>query len=261
MKEYKKIELIKDQSVALIRLNSPETMNALESMLFEELCDATETVARDASIRSVVLTGSGRAFCAGGDLRRFSEGFGANEGYAYMKKFAPWVKQFAGIEKPTIAAVNGYAVGAGFCIALHADIIVAADDAKFGMAFANVGLIPDLGGLYALTRTVGIQKAKELVFTGRNITAAEAKEIGIVSMTVPADSLYDEALALAKKIAQGPPLANMLAKQLINASDGMTLDQLMEQEALLQAQCIQTDDHKNALKAFFKKEKPVFEGK
>lgn len=261
MSGYEKIELIKDSNVAVIRMNSPETMNALENLLFEELCEATADVERDDSVRAVVLTGTGRAFCAGGDLKRFSEGFDANEGYFYMRRFAPWVRRFAEMAKPTIAAVNGYAVGAGFCIALHADIIIASEDAKFGMAFANVGLIPDLGGLYALPRLVGLQKAKELVLTGRNISAGEAKDIGIVNMTFPAGSLYEEVMKVAEKIAQGPPIAHRLAKALINGSDAMTLDQLMEQEALFQAQCIQTEDHKNAVDAFFKKEKPVFKGR
>ena len=261
MSGYKKIELLKDHNVAVIRMNSPESMNALESLLFEELCDAASDVERDDSVRAVILTGTGRAFCAGGDLKRFSEGFDANEGYLYMKRFAPWVKQFAGMCKPTIAAVNGYAVGAGFCIALHADMIVASEDAKFGMAFVNVGLIPDLGGLYALPRLVGLQKAKELVFTGRNISAAEAKEIGIVNKVTSPETLYEDSFELAKKIAQGPSFAHRMAKTLINASAEMTLDQLLEQEALLQAQCIQTEDHKNAVDAFFKKEKPVFKGR
>lgn len=261
MSEYKKIELIKDHHVAVIRMNSPESMNALESTMFEELCAATSDVERDESVRAVILTGTGRAFCAGGDLKRFLEGFDGNEGYLYMKRFAPWVKQFAGMCKPTIAAVNGYAVGAGFCIALHADMIVASEDAKFGMAFANVGLIPDLGGLYALPRLVGLQKAKELVFTGRNISAAEAKDIGIVNKVTSAEKLYEESFELAKMIAQGPSFAHRMAKTLINASAGMTLDQLLEQEALLQSQCMQTEDHKNAVGAFFRKEKPVFKGK
>lgn len=261
MSGYKKIELVKDSNVAVIRMNSPETMNALERLLFDELCDATNDVERDDSVRAIVLTGAGRAFCAGGDLKRFSEGFGANEGYYYMRRFAPWVRQFAGMGKPTIAAVNGYAVGAGFCIALHADMIIASDDAKFGMAFANVGLIPDLGGLYALPRLVGLQKAKELVFTGRNISAAEAKEIGIVNKITAPERLFDDSFELAKKIAEGPSAAYRMAKTLINSSSEMTLEQLLEEEALLQAQCIQTEDHINAVKAFFRKEKPVFKGK
>lgn len=261
MSNYKKIELLKDSNVAVIRMNSPESMNALESLIFEELCEATSDVERDDSIKAVILTGTGRAFCAGGDLKRFSDGFEANEGYLYMKRFAPWVKQFAQMCKPTIAAVNGYAVGAGFCIALHADIIVAAEDAKFGMAFVNVGLIPDLGGLYALPRLVGLQKAKELVFTGRNISATEAKDIGIVNKITSPETLFDESFELAKQIAKGPSFAHRMAKSLINASSEMSLDQLLEQEALIQAQCIQTEDHKNAVGSFFRKEKPVFKGK
>ncbi|MDD4160632.1 MAG: enoyl-CoA hydratase [Synergistaceae bacterium] len=261
MSSYKKLELIKKSGVAVITMKSPESMNALEIILFEELCDATSDVEGDDSVKAVILTGTGRAFCAGGDLKRFSEGFKPNEGYLYMKKFAPWVRQFAGMCKPTIAAVNGYAVGAGFCMALHADIILASEDAKFGMAFVNVGLIPDLGGLYVLPRLVGFQKAKELVFTGRNISAAEAMEIGIVNRVTPADKLLEESFGLAKKIAEGPSFAHRMAKSLINASPAMTLDQLLEQEALFQAQCIQTEDHKNAAEAFLRKEKPVFKGK
>ncbi len=261
MSEYTKIELTKKSGVAIIRLNSPKTMNALDDVLFAELQDATSDIAADDAIGAVILTGSGRAFCAGGDLNRFAEGFTPEEGYIYMKAFGPWVKEFAGMPKPTIAAVNGYAVGAGFCIAMQADMIIASCDAKFGMAFAGVGLIPDLGGLYVLPRLVGLQKAKELVFTGRNISAEEAKEIGIVNRVVTSDALEAESFELAKQIADGPRVAHRMAKLLINSSVNMTLDQLLEQEPLVQAQCIQTEDHKHAVHAFFKKEKPVFKGR
>lgn len=261
MDSYSKIELTQKEGVATIRLNSPETMNALEATLFAELQDATARVAEDETIGAVVLTGSGRAFCAGGDLKRFSEGFTSDEGYRYMKRFAPWVKAFAEMPKPTIAAVNGFAVGAGFCIALHADIILASRDAKFGMAFANVGLIPDLGGLYALPRLIGLNKAKELVFTGRNVSAEEAHELGFVNIVTEPESLYAEAFAFAQKLAAGPRVAHRMAKLLMNASSNLTLDELLAQEALIQAQCIQTEDHKTATAAFFKKEKPVFKGK
>ena len=241
-------------------LNSPRTMNALEDVLFAELQEATSDVAADDAIGAVIITGSGCAFCAGGDLNRFAKGFSPEEGYSYMKAFAPWVKAFAGMPKPTIAAVNGYAVGAGFCIAMQADIIIASREAKFGMAFANVGLIPDLGGLYVLPRLAGLQKAKELVFTGQNISAEEARNIGIVNSVVEADLLEAESYKLARQLADGPRAAHRMAKLLINNSPNMTLDQLLEQEALIQSQCIQTDDHKNAVKSFFKKEKPVFRG-
>ena len=257
-----KVILRKDSGVAVITLNSPDSMNALESRLFEELESAVLDVAADDSICAVILTGSGRSFCAGGDLNRFAEGFAtAEEGCLYMKHFAPFVKAFALMPKPTIAAVNGYAVGAGFCIALHADMIVASQEAKFGMAFANVGLIPDLGGLYALPRMVGMPRAKELVFTGRLISAAEAKEIGIVNYVTESCDLEQESHKLAQKLADGPRVAHKMAKLLMNASVNMTLEQLLEQESIVQSQCIQTQDHQNAVKAFFAKEKPRFIGK
>lgn len=261
MTAYTKIELTQKEGVATIRLNSPETMNALEAALFGELQGATDRVAKDDSVGAVILTGSGRAFCAGGDLKRFAQGFSADEGYLYMKAFAPWVKAFAEMPKPTIAAVGGYAVGAGFCVALHADIVLASCDAKFGMAFANVGLIPDLGGLFALPRLIGLNRAKELVFTGRTVGAEEARAMGFVNAVFEAGQLEDEAQALAKKLADGPRVAHRMAKKLLGASANLTLDELLEEEALAQAQCIQTEDHKNAVAAFFKKEKPVFRGK
>ena len=257
-----KVILRKDSGVAVITLNSPDSMNALESRLFEELESAVLDVAADDSICAVILTGSGRSFCAGGDLNRFAEGFAtAEEGCLYMQHFAPFVKTFAQMAKPTIAAVNGCAVGAGFCIALHADMIVASKEAKFGMAFANVGLIPDLGGLYALPRMVGMVRAKELVFTGRVISAAEAQNMGIVNFVTESCDLEQESYKLAKKLADGPRVAHKMAKMLMNASVNMTLEQLLEQEALVQSQCIQTQDHQNAVKAFFAKEKPLFIGK
>lgn len=261
MEDYSKIVYSDKDGVAVIRLNSPETMNALEETLFNELRQATRRAALDQSIGAVVLTGTGRAFCAGGDLKRFAQGFSSyEEARDYMRSFAPWVKEFRAMPKPTIAAVNGYAVGAGFCIALHADMVIASGEAKFGMAFAGVGLIPDLGGLSALPEIVGINKAKELVFTGRNIDAEEAKALGIVNKVTSAEELADTAYKLAKNLADGPRAAHRAAKILINASRVLTLDELLEQEAELQAECIWTEDHKNAVDAFFKKEKPRFKG-
>ena len=261
MGDYKKIEVSNDSGVAEIKLNSPETMNALDAVLFEELESAVRDVYEDNSIRAVVLTGSGKAFCAGGDLKRFTDGFTPLDGYLYMKHFSSFINNFANMPKPTIAAVNGYAVGAGFCIALHADIIMASKDAKFCMAFANVGLIPDFGGLYTLPRLIGIHKAKELVMTGRTISADEANQMGILNYVTEARDLERESLYMAKKLASGPSVAHRMAKLLMNCSADITLDELLEQEALMQAQCMQTDDHKNALKSFFAKETPVFHGK
>ena len=258
MKDYEKIEVSKKSCVAQIKLNSPETMNALDAELFEELEFAVRDVSEDDAVGAVVLTGSGKAFCAGGDLKRFADGFSPHEGYMYMKRFSSFINSFANMPKPTIAAVNGYAVGAGFCLALLADIILASKDAKFGMAFVNVGLIPDFGGLYTLPRLIGVHKAKELVMTGRNISADEADKMGILNYVTEPRDLERESLYMAKRLASGPPVAHKMAKLLINASSDMSLDGLLEQEALMQAQCMQTEDHKDALKSFFAKEAPLF---
>ena len=163
--------------------------------------------------------------------------------------------------KPTIAAVNGFAVGAGFCIAMQADLVLASDKAKFGMAFANVGLIPDLAGLYTLPRLVGLQRAKELVFTGRNVGADEAKEMGIVNQVVPHDELMAEAKKLAKRLADGPRVALRMAKNVMNDSINMTLEQLLDLEPHAQAICFQSEDHKIGVQAFFDKKKPAFVGR
>ena len=227
-------------------MNNPKAMNALEDELSAELLSAYQDVAADPDIGAVILTGAERAFCAGGDLKKLSKGFPTAEaGYDYMKSFRAMVTTFMNMPKPTIAAVNGFAVGAGFCIAMQADLILASDKAKFGMAFANVGLIPDLAGMYTLPRLVGLQRAKELIFTGRTIGAEEASE----------------AKKLAKQLADGPRVALRMAKNVINDSINMTLEQLLDLEPHAQAICFQSEDHKIGVDAFFKKEKPIFKGR
>lgn len=255
------VVVTKRDHVGVIWLNNPKSMNSLDDLLAAELLEATEDLAADDSIGAVIITGTDKAFCAGGDLKKLSAGFETNEGYRYMKSFHKFVKSFSEMEKPTISAVNGFAVGAGFCIAMMADMIIASEKAVFGMAFANVGLIPDLAGLYTLPRLVGLQKAKELVFTGKNIKAEEALQLGIANAVVEAENLDAEAMKLAKQLADGPRVALRLAKCVMNQSVNMTLDQLLELESQAQAQCFQTQDHKIAVEAFFKKEKPVFTGK
>ena len=260
--EYNSIVLTKEDNIAIIKMNNPKAMNALEDELSAELLDAYKDVAADDAIGAVILTGAEKAFCAGGDLKKLSKGFeSAEAGYNYMRSFREMVTTFMNMPKPTIAAVNGFAVGAGFCIAMQADLILASDKAKFGMAFANVGLIPDLAGMYTLPRLVGLQRAKELIFTGRTIGADEAKEMGIVNQIVPHDELLDEAKKLAKKLAAGPRVALRMAKNVMNDSINMTLEQLLDLEPHAQAICFQSEDHKIGVNAFFAKEKPQFIGK
>ena len=259
---YHSIILTKADGVAVIQMNNPKAMNALEDELSAELLSAYKDVAADPAVGAVILTGAEKAFCAGGDLKKLNEGFPTAEaGYDYMKSFREMVTTFLNMPKPTIAAVNGFAVGAGFCIAMQADLILASDKAKFGMAFANVGLIPDLAGLYTLPRLVGLQRAKELVFTGRTIGAEEAGAMGIVNRVVPHEQLLDEAQTLARRLADGPRVALRMAKNVMNDSINMTLEQLLDLEPHAQSICFQSEDHKIGVQAFFRKEKPVFKGR
>ena len=259
---YHSIILTKADGVAVIQMNNPKAMNALEDELSAELLSAYKDVAADPAVGAVILTGAEKAFCAGGDLKKLNEGFPTAEaGYDYMKSFREMVTTFLNMPKPTIAAVNGFAVGAGFCIAMQADLILASDKAKFGMAFANVGLIPDLAGLYTLPRLVGLQRAKELVFTGRTIGAEEAGAMGIVNRVVPHEQLLDEAQKLARRLADGPRVALRMAKNGMNDSINMTLEQLLDLEPHAQSICFQSEDHKIGVQAFFRKEKPVFKGR
>jgi 2-(1,2-epoxy-1,2-dihydrophenyl)acetyl-CoA isomerase len=251
----------KENGVAKVVMNSPKTMNALVEGLVEGLISSLTKAEQDQEVGAVILTGTGKAFCAGGDLKAIGEGFETSGGYDYIKNFHKLVKLLYNLPKPVIAAVNGHAAGAGFCIALLADIILASENAKFAMSFAKVGVIPDLGGLYTLPRLVGLQKAKELVFTGRTVDAIEAEKIGIANRVIAADALDGEANKLATELAAGPRITQKFSKAVMNASLGLTMDQLLEQEALAQEICFQTEDHKNAVASFFKKEAPVFKGK
>lgn len=164
----------------------------------------------------------------------------------------------ATLKKPTIAAVNGFAVGAGFNLALACDMIVAADTAVFSQIFVRVGLVPDSGGLYFLTRVVGLNRAKELCFTGRDVGAAEAASLGFVNRVVPAAELMDAARGLASEIARGPAVAMSLTKTALNLSSTASLADMMEKEALAQAVAASTDEHREGLAAFAGRRKPDF---
>jgi 2-(1,2-epoxy-1,2-dihydrophenyl)acetyl-CoA isomerase len=246
--------------VAWIRLNMLQKMNALEAGLFGELSCATTMAAQDPEVKCLVLTGTGPAFCAGGDINRFNEGFTLKSGQEYVKSFNPFIREFVNMEKPTIAAVNGYAVGAGFCLAILCDVIYASENAKFGLAFRNVGLLPDLGGMYFLPRLVGLSKAKELTFTGRNIDASEAEKIGIVSKVFRADEFEVAVGQSAEIIASGPTFALKEAKKILNASMQISLEEVLLMESYAQGMCFQTKDVVEGILAFLEKRKAQFKG-
>jgi 2-(1,2-epoxy-1,2-dihydrophenyl)acetyl-CoA isomerase len=259
--DYETIIYEKKDKVALIRLNRPEMMNALEASLARDLVDAVKLAAADNEIGSIVITGTGKVFSSGGDLGKLMQGFELLEGRDWLKEGYGQILELTRVKKPVIAAVNGYAVGAGFSLALLCDLIYASESAKFGMAFIKVGAIPDCGALYFLPRLVGIHKAKELVFGGSNISAAEAQRIGIVNGVFENESFLDETMKVAASLAEGPSVALGQAKEILNASGSLNLDAVMELEIYAQSFCFQTEDHKEGVIAFLEKRKPLFKGR
>jgi 2-(1,2-epoxy-1,2-dihydrophenyl)acetyl-CoA isomerase len=246
-------------SVATLTLNRPQAMNALNAALKADLADAIKRVETDPEVRAVVLTGAGRGFCAGGDIKEMHPESGPTATKRKLDHILSNVLvPLATLRKPTIAAVNGFAVGAGFNLALACDMIVAADTAVFSQIFVRVGLVPDSGGLYFLPRLIGLNRAKELCFTGRDVPAAEGLSMGFVNRVVPAAELMQAAHQLAGEIARGPAVAISLTKTALNLSTTASLAEMMEMEALAQAVAASTDEHREGLAAFAGRRKPDF---
>jgi 2-(1,2-epoxy-1,2-dihydrophenyl)acetyl-CoA isomerase len=247
--------------VGTITLNRPDVMNATNDQLYRELSSLIREIADDSQVGCVVLTGAGRGFCAGADVKAMNP----DMKLLARRKRHRWIladilRPLVNLEKPVIAAVNGTAVGAGFNLALAADIIIASDKAIFSQIFTKLGLVPDLGGMYLLTRVVGLNKAKELCFTARKIDAAEALALGIVNRVVPAEDLLGAAAGLAEEIAAGPPTALAMIKTLLNKSSNSTLEQMLEYESFAQTLAYTTPEHREGVAAFREKRKPDFRG-
>lgn len=254
--------------VAILTLNRPESLNALGAPGDgDEVARVGEEVNSDADIRCVVLTGAGKAFSAGGDVKAMKARSGAFAGGGvairdgYRKNIHRIVKAIYGLEVPSIAAVNGAAIGLGCDVACMTDIRIASDQAKFGVTFLKLGLIPGDGGAWLLPRTVGMSRASELLFTGDVIDAATAAQWGLVSRAVPHAQLMDEALALAERIAAQPPHALRLAKSLLKQGQNASYDTIMEMSAAAQAISHLTDDHIEGVDALLEKRAAVFSGR
>jgi len=260
MPDYKAIEVNKADGVLTITLNRPDALNALDLVMREELADTLYAIRDDPDIKVLVLTGAGRAFCAGGDIKSMG-GYTVVTGRARIKRAHRWLLELVNLEKPTIAAVNGVTAGIGCNLALACDIVYASDQARFSQAFVKIGLVPDGGGMYFLPRAVGLQRAKELVFTGDFIEAQEAERIGLVARVVPHGELMPRALDLARRITQNAPLAVSLAKSVLNKSLNVDLPTLLEMEALAAGSCIATEDHEEGRRAFIEKRRARFVGK
>ena len=259
---YQTILVEKKGAFARLTLNRPEARNALSLEMREEIAAALDDLGGDSSVRLLAITGAGGNFCAGGDVKLMAaKRFSVEEARARMELMTGMVLKLANFPAPTLALVEGFAVGAGCNLALACDLIIASDRAKFGQVFSKVGLIPDGGGSYFLPRLVGLAKAKELVFTADLIDAEEALRIGLVNRVVPGDRLLAEAEELIGKIVAGPPKILARAKRLLNRSLGNDLTEALREEAEGQAFAMTSEDHQEGLRAFFEKRPPKFTGR
>ena len=254
--DYQNILVAREGAVALVTLNRPKALNALNSELLRELMGALESFDTDDSVRAVVLTGSERAFAAGADIKEM-----ASKSYMEVFKanlFADAGSRIAAIRKPIIAAVAGYALGGGCELAMLCDFIIAADNAKFGQPEITLAVMPGMGGTQRLTRLVGKSKAMDLCLTGRNMDAAEAERAGLVSRVVPAAELLPEAMKAAQKIAEQSLPAVMMTKETVNRAYETTLAEGLQFERRLFHSMFATQDQKEGMAAFAEKRKPNF---
>ena len=246
--------------IATITLDRPEALNALTVPMKEALLAAFRSVARDRAVRAVVLTGAGRAFCAGQDLKERLEPDAAPLAVEVRERYNPIITAMRRLDRPIVGAINGVAAGAGASLAFACDIRVAADTASFLLAFGRVGLIPDTGATWLLPRLVGASKAAELALIGEPLSAADAERFGLVARVVPAADLPAEAHTLAERLATGAPRANALTKEALALAWENTLEKQIELEADFQGRAGATADHAEGIAAFLERRPPRFTG-
>ena len=252
------VETSRDGAVLTITLNRPDVLNAFDTAMSRALAAALRE-ARDSEVRAVVLTGAGRGFCVGQDLTEFREAPG-DIASRLRENYHPNVLAIRALEKPVIAAVNGAAAGAGLSIACVCDLRIAADKASFVPAFINIGLVPDSGGSFFVTRILGPARAFEWMTSGRRLTAAEAHAWGLVSEVVEAGALPARAAELAAQLAALPTRGIAMTKRLFDYAGTASLEDQLEREAQLQAAATQTEDFKEGVAAFLEKRPPRFTG-
>jgi len=268
--DFETIQLTKENHVATLMLNRPDKRNALNRQMMQELMEALSDISEDDDIRALILTGAGKAFCAGADVDIMPGGGDVKElgeqsietlrrsfVFKSAKKIILLLHQ---MEKPTIAMINGVCVGAGFDLALACDIRTASDNAKFMCGFVKIGLFPGFGAAWLYPRTMGLGKALELLFTGDVLEAKEAKEIGMVNKLSTAEELENVTMTLARKLADGPPIAIRLMKSQVYKGLGSDLATALDEAAFCESITLASKDHLEGITAFREKRAPSFKG-
>ncbi len=262
---YETIRYEVAEGVATVTLSRPEVLNAICARMLSELAEAMKQAERDGAVRAIILTGAGRAFCAGQDLQAIKDAYTGSDttpplGDLLRTGYNPLILRMRNLEKPILAAVNGVAAGAGCSLALACDLILASETASFLQAFVRVGLVPDSGGLFFLPRLVGFARAMELCLRGEAVGAREAERFGLVNRVVTPDDLPKAAREWALGLAQGPTKAIGLIKRGLNRSLSSNLEGMLEVETQLQEIAGRTRDHREAVLAFLEKRVPRFQG-
>ncbi len=256
---YQTIVVETSEHVGIIRLDRPEALNALNAQLLEELVDALRAMDKNEKIRAIILTGSEKAFAAGADIREMAEKSFVD---VFTKDlFGSEAEAIMAIRKPIIAAVSGYALGGGCELAMMCDIIIAADNARFGQPEVNLGVLAGIGGTQRLTHAIGKAKAMDMHLTGRFMEAEEAERAGLVSRVVPAKKLMDEAMAVAQKIAEKSPITTIAIKEAVNRAFEVPLREGLLFERRLFQSMFATEDQKEGMAAFLEKREPEFRGR
>lgn len=251
--KYTNITTHLDDGIAIISLNRPEILNALSYEMEEELFHACSICSENKDIRTVLITGKGRAFSSGGDVKKMESGMNQLEGKAWCELANKLITTIITMPKPVIAAVNGGAVGGGMYIALACDIVVASDKAFFSNIFTQIGLIPDTGAHFILPRLVGTRKAMEMILMADRVDAAKALEMGLINKVVSQEDLMTESLKIAEKLSQGSTMTFGLSKAIMVRTFSSPLSDVLEMEALMQSIAFTSEDHKERVRALLAK--------
>lgn len=258
--DYKNIVIEKKGNIGILKLDNPKTLNALNIETLNDLDQGIEALGKDPEIYVIIITGNGKAFVAGADISEMVE-MNAEEGRQFGDFGSKVFRKIELLEKPVIAAVNGYALGGGCELAMACDLRIASNKAKFGQPEVSLGITPGFAGSQRLPRLVGLGKAKELIFTGDIIGAEDAEKIGLVNKVVDLENLMNESLEMAKKIVKNGQMAVGYSKTAINRGYDLDFESANEIEKMLFGLCFATEDQKEGMKAFLEKRKPLFKNK